>query len=111
MVPLMPGSSWTSPGETAKFCTTMTCGRGSGALVSIWLEPWVQAASNVSPHGGRQAHAGPGETAHPFCPRCGPVIDTRLSWPPASLLKLKNRVLKPWHWLPPRRGLSSKDVK
>ena len=49
MVPLRPGSSWTSPGETAKSCTTMTCGRGSGALVSIWLEPWVQAASNVNP--------------------------------------------------------------
>ena len=48
MVPLRPGSSWTSPGETAKSCTTTTCGRGSMEAVSIWLEPCVQAASSAS---------------------------------------------------------------
>ena len=46
--PLSPGSSWTSPGQTAKFWTTTTCGRGSSPPVSSWLELWVQPASSAS---------------------------------------------------------------
>ena len=59
----------------------------------------------------RQAGYGPPIDVHPCCPRCGPDMDARLSWPPGPLLKVKKRVLKPWHWLPPRPGLRSSELK
>ena len=40
-----PGRAGPRPASTAKFWTTTTCGRGSGAAVSSWLELCVQAAS------------------------------------------------------------------
>jgi hypothetical protein len=33
--------------------------------------------------------------------RCGPLIDTSVSWLLGPVAKVKKRVLKPWHWLPP----------
>ena len=109
IVPLSPGSSCTSPGATAKSCTTTTCGRGSMASpVSIWLEPWVQPASRASAARPRRPTA-QSVLSHRLLirspPRCGPVIDTRLSWPPGPLSKVKNRVLKPWHGRRPAGAL------
>ena len=87
-----PGASCSSPGATA-----------------IWLTPWVQARSPIrSEHPDRHHAVAAG---HPLTPRCGPLIDTSESWPPAPLSKVKKRVLKPWHCLPPRPGLSSNEVK
>ncbi len=114
-----PGSSCTSPGQTEKFCTTTTCGRGSIAAVSTWLELCVHPVSSAAhrtPRRPRQSRSAP----HPLPSHCAPAPDTRLSWPPRPFSKMKDRVLMPdtgcWQpsapvgetwapaWVPLRRG-------